>query len=399
MPRMSWWALLFFAVVAGLSLLSAPENLVGFTSPMWSSTLTALPQLFSLLPSAMAAWAAWQIGRMRATGELLAVRNRAHVLLRWLLPVVVTSVALPLLAVAALAPDRLGRPVPGDLVFIPVASMLLLAWGMVGGVLGRFLPGPVAIPVALVGAFLGMTFPESWSSFAPRHVLGLHSVCCTIDTAVAPAIAPTSLVFYGVTAGLLALVLARPSWVLLGAALLGIGVTFVLGWRQVSDIDNAYGSVPRPTEQLDCRGQRPRLCLWPEQEPERALIRSTAEQITRQMTALRIPVPGEVSPLLDAAWVYYGQADSPPTVIQRSLVSGITYTPMPACAQQGKLWTYPEVMADLHTWVWLRSGFDRTQVQPSKLVADVLQRPLAQQVEWFTRNHEQRHRCDVEPVR
>lgn len=392
-------ALLVFLATALVSMLAYRENLAWPHSRLWSSGLMNLGGWFVLLPSALGGWAAWQGWRHRRTGikRRPAARAGLTVLVDWYRPAILTSLLAPLAATLWMAPQLVGLPRLADLVLVPIASASLLCWTLVGALLGRLLPLPVALALGVMLPFLGTAFPEAQNSFTYRHVLALHSACCLIDKEVDPRIPLGSGLFFAVALVALGWALARAGWARLGISAIVTALAFQGSASVVRPLNNPDGVRPRPVSALVCVAGRPTICLWPEQSAERASIRQTAERIRASLEALGVSTPAMLSSDPDAEWNYVAGVSDDDLRRQRGIIGGLVWAPMPACATR-EPWYMSDAYEEMSAWVWVRAGFDAKGVRLTTHLAQVLRRSDADQAAWFSANMQRRSQCGVEPL-
>lgn len=381
-------------VAAGALSCALAENLVWTSTRSWPSALMNLPQVFILLPAALAGWSAWRGWVWHRTGAQRSVSTRSgwQVLASWLSPALWVCVLAPLLAVAWMAPLLNGSPRLVDLSLIGTTGLLLTAWTLLGFLIGSHLPLAVGVPLATVAGFVGMAFPEASNQMALRHILALHSTCCLVSQEVSIRVLIGSNMFYLVLVLALALIAVRPTWrrVALGGAL--TAVTTAVCLALVSPVAHPNGVHERPADQLVCRGERPRVCLWPEQEEDRALITETAQRAQAVLTQAGLHPPESLSARTPAAWNYQGGIDPADDDLRRSVVAGLVSVPMPACART-QPWSAPSTFPDLASWIWISAGYDRSQVTVSPGLAPILSTPLPDQRRWFAATMARRTVC------
>ena len=396
-----WWVWVFFACTAVASFAMFQSSANWQRAPWWPSALMELTFFFPLLSSALAGWTAWQGWRHRRAqlGTFTSVRHPLQVVGQWYRPAMVAAIAAPLLAICWMAPHLEGRPRAVDLLLIPMAILQLIAWGMLGAVLGRLLPLALSVPLSVLAAFVAMAFPEASSTMAYRHVFGMHSSCCHLYGTISETVILASLGFHLAAAIVLVWVLVGPSWLRAAVATVTLGAVFLVGFRATLPIDDPNGLVPRPTSELACIGTEPEVCLWPEQEPDRSLVTDTATTIIESLTDMGITPPTTISASETASWSYVVTV-KPRDVhdVREILVGGVIAPPYPDCARD-QPWYFPEVVNELRTWLWLQLDFDPSRVTTSPLLVDVLQRSEQRQIDWFTANLRQARTCGVKPIR
>lgn len=398
--RWSWYGVAILVVASVASLVMAPDRVAWSFVPSWSSALGSLTSVFTWVPSALAGWSAWQGWRHRRSNvdHAPVVRTRLRVSADWYAPAWAAAVVLPMVVIAWMAAHTAGAPRPVDLLMVPVAILLLGFWSLFGAALGRTMPVALAVPLSVIAAFFGVAYPEALSDMAVRHVAGLHSSCCLLQTSMDARLLVAPLVFYLVAAGLALWVVLVPSRRRAAAAIAGSVVVFLGCYGLVRPISTVNGEVARDPAQLVCAGERPLLCLWPEQLHLREQIHGVAAHVTASMAAQGIGVPSTVTVVGEAEWVYAaGSARRTDAEVAQSLINGLVVPAMPACSTR-QPWFMTGVFDDQSAWVWLTAGFDKQRVQVSPTLTKVLARPHEAQVAWFKANFAKRSLCGVQPT-
>lgn len=178
---------------------------------------------------------------------------------------------------------------------LPMAGVLsawivmLVLHVLVGYLFGRRMHYALAFPVSMLVSLVCLTFAWSTSWVQLRYLTGLVlSQCCDVDQSVSPAALLSVIVFSVITAiafCVASISLAEVSWrralgVVAAASIATSG--FVTGIRIADDL-GPYPATARSETELECRGNRPRICLFPEQKlgSNIDVIRSAGDSLAR----------------------------------------------------------------------------------------------------------------------
>jgi hypothetical protein len=245
---------------------------------------------------------AWKAGRLRRGGwtQRPWVRSPARIAL----VEATTTTALQLTAygvvLAATGLRSAIGAVPIDGVVVATAAVVLLATSAAGWAAGWWIRTELAMPIVVLGTYLALVFPPAMEPLWLRHLTGLHDECCNHDEVLARPVtmAPIILGAGIVVAALLALTAARrPA---LGVAAAGVVVVAaVVAASLVDELDHRPSATR--TGRAQCAGDRPVLCLWPEQADARPSVSAAVTEVVDRWAAAGIARPERVSTRPDDA--------------------------------------------------------------------------------------------------
>jgi hypothetical protein len=280
---------------------------VGTSGPPALGGVAAYSAGFGISPlgGALAAFAAWETGRLRA-GQVwrqTPARGRYRVAWSGLLPVTVTALAADV-AVLAAACVRVGAvPGPGDLPDFGMAVATQVALMLVGAGLGSVLHRGLAVPLALAGAMLWLMVPPSLATPWPRYLTGMPLDSPTPTDVPAPHVllAPV-LLAAGITAGVL--LAASPVLQPRGSRgrrllrpLVAVAVTAAAAFPAYALVRNAgYDTpmVPRAGDQT-CAGEAPVICVPSEMRGTIPVLRDAAKRAVPGLVSVGLDRPRRIA--------------------------------------------------------------------------------------------------------
>ncbi|MFD8889979.1 hypothetical protein [Streptomyces sp. NPDC059566] len=271
----------------------------------------SVAQALPVVVGSVAAVAAWEAGRHHLLGAFptTAARSALRQFIWAVTPVVVLQAVL-LVASFLLAANTVGTLPSGAGGWLGVAhaAVLPLGWTAIGWRLGHFLPRSLAAPVAGIGGWMFLSFPQGMSNPWLRHLGGF------IDGFSSPTDTRSPLAYLIPWAVLCGLVLAfwlpllvrqRVSAVSLGVAL--VIATILLGRGAVADWGYFRPSEARIVTPV-CAGDAPRVCLPPEYASHLDGIRKDLVEPLAKLHASGVPMPSELllasskEPLKPGVW-------------------------------------------------------------------------------------------------
>jgi hypothetical protein len=358
-----------------------------------------------VIAPAVAAAAAWEAGRRRTGGPLASVAVRGPVR-RFVWSATPVLVLQLLLAVGALVMARAGNGAwPAGRGLLALAHLVILPWGwaLVGWVVGTICPRAVAGPVAAVGCWAFIAFPQSMSSPAWRHLGGFLTESSTLTDLLDPRV---YLVPWLVVAGLAAAALLltgarRRPWLLGVSVILAVGVV-LLGRSLVS----GWGSDPLTDPRRGhtaCAGTSPTVCLPSEYADRAGELRDAARPELRALHAVGLPSPSALKmasndlPLEHGTWPLEWSPDMTSQqlddALAHSAVAGIAALHgVHDCGQPS--------ITDAWAMLVIGAGQERAQAaltaQDWRQVQQIRALPASRQAAWFIRAVRSRRSCTPE---
>jgi len=371
--------------------------------------VSRLAQVSSALPIIVpfcAGLAAWEGARLRMGGafSVAPVRSELAIAGRALLPIG----CLALLGIAASAAAMLSTGPSlalGDLRILIVPLAAVAGYSALAYAAGRYLPGAFAIPGAVVGSWLLIVYPVAVEPLWIRHLTGYLSSCCDLSTVPDPGAMIAPII---VAAGMCAAagLLVSPLAPTLRIGLAGLAVVGAVGVATtfVTDL-GSEATTPRNASALTCRGDRPRICLWPENEPVLHTTAAAASAIRDRLTASGVRVPSTVSESLEDRgkfWFVSLVPDARKRDVEAGLIMGLIPA-VPACAN-GRA-PYPGFAAQAPLEQWLAaiarvpsgSSLAPASRRTRREVAAVRQQPRAEQLSWYRQNLRAVSKCGPHP--
>lgn len=229
--------------------------------------------------------------------EFPTTRSSFALIYNRLWPSMLVGLIVQAVAFILLSRGTWGAPGGVSPLLIAAAAAIILFHTALGYTLGRFLPLPVSVPLALLLSYGWLGFTWSIDYYPLRYLAGLVIAnCCSVETVLDPR-APIAAIVFCIGAGLLLLIAAasRPrmqdlaSLIRPTAAIAGVVIIAVASLGIAADL----GSTPvraRPQSQATCSGSAPTVCLFPEttatNDPEHA-IRAIVHNL--QVAGITVP--------------------------------------------------------------------------------------------------------------
>ncbi|MCA5923922.1 DUF7224 domain-containing protein [Curtobacterium oceanosedimentum] len=291
--------------IAAYSVQFASETAV---SGYWPAAFAGSAIFLAFSCAAAATAGAWEGRRYRAATAAIesSSRSSAAIVIDHLWTPLTAGVLLQLVAIVLMSRNTWGAPGgPSALVGLTFVSILFFHT-CVGFTLGRWLPPVASLPLSLLASYSWLGFTWSVDYFPLRYLAGLViSDCCSVETSLddrAPIIATAFSVLAGCS--LLMLAVARSAS---GGRLRRLGVQIGTGSFAVVTAVSLIASaglgptpvVDRPQSQAICSGDRPTICLFPEQREQSrsdAVIRKAVGNLTRSGIAAQPTVRASNAP-------------------------------------------------------------------------------------------------------
>lgn len=380
------------------------------TPGYWASATGQASTLLFLVVPACALSAAWEAGRLRRARPLLAAAARTPLRIAAQLLVLPMLLGVAGMGVALLVqlPDAWGAP-GGPSPLLPAMWLAVIAAHSTAGLLlGRWLPAPVALPLAVAGSYLVIAYPPAMQPVWLRHLVGngLDS-CCALDRVPSErATLAAAVVSAGVVMTVALLVHVGRRAVAGAVALCVLAGSFTAGWA----LANRMGPdavTPRSEAALLCSGGDPEVCVWPEQRPQAQRIEAEVRDAYEALRRAGMELPERVSSAAEPGALRIRlEANPSARDIARSLAGSVIPAEVPPCAQLPEA-EYPGYAAyePLMAWSLLVITSDpaiaRAHTEPqSAELAQRVRRELTreEQLQWFEANAASLRDCSLEPV-
>ncbi|WP_433857624.1 DUF7224 domain-containing protein [Streptomyces kronopolitis] len=403
----SWLAPLLAAFVA---LLLSDDLAAGVIHGYWPSTLGAATFALPFVAPACATAGAWE-GTRLTRGNVThwaPTRSGLGIALPLLAPVLVLGTVG--MAVAVAVTISTGRPDVGTppVGMVLIWLVILTAHAMAGFLLGTRLPLVVATPLALILSFVLTAYPAALEPLWLRHmVTGGMGSCCSLDQTPSWRAAASALVLaLGViVAAALALTMLRrrARTLLIGGALVaGLAGSAWLAYGLPADPVTA-----RSSDQLECAGDEPRVCLWPELAGHAAMVRESATDARHRLQQAGLSVPDELTmdehpgkgSLFIGAW-----PDPTPSEVRAGVGTALLPSGPPACAQSGSSFPGADAYGPTAAWLSLTAGAEQEAVaghygeKEGAVAARIRQASPDEQLAWYHRNDRALRDCTTHPA-
>ncbi|WP_329074884.1 hypothetical protein [Streptomyces niveus] len=377
------------------------------TANYWPSVTGSATFALPFVGAACAAVAAWEGARLRRGGVFgqAPVRSPLAITVPILLPVAamgLLGMTAALIVSAAAADVGVGLPHLGITL---VAAGILFANTLVGYLVGRTMPGVLAAPLALIGAFFFNAYPSSWSTYWLRHVVGggLDS-CCSVDAVIDQRAIVSGAVFaVAVCMAALFLIHRQGGTIAVAAALALTAAGFGTAGYIARDLP-PDAVQPRPTSALICDGKQPTVCLWPEVE-HRDLVQSESRKAVARLkeAGIRVPTTLTMAAKPEAGATKLGIAtNGRPNDVPAGVASGLL-PELPACALKGDAYPAAAALGPVAAWLYTTAGGPAQAVegrfgpQEAALVQKVRGQSRAAQLDWYQSNMQAMKSCRTQP--
>ncbi|MGW0858716.1 DUF7224 domain-containing protein [Streptomyces sp. NPDC002690] len=390
----AWAALILIPVLVWFS----AQNTVS-TISYWPSISSQTTLVLGFISAACGAGAAWEAARIKQGGipALAPARGKHSVAFLHLGPIAVlglVAMIAPFAVMLTSVASPSGLPNPA---ILAVSYSVILAHIALGWSIGARMPKLLGAAAMLIFGYLWGFWPAAIGTLPwLRHLNGQGvTECCGLDQEPSIRSLAATLTFSlgFVTTVVLSSVLRHRLWRPL-LSLTGFAMATAVALSLAVPLDR-QGTQARDTTLRTCTGQRPQICLWPEQNTRRSDISLWADE-----TAAHLAVVG-VTP---ASRVDFGN----PQPDQANVASNVATSPLPNevpdCAlHQGAVYPGGEATIAIYAWLSLTGGVpesDLAQRWPQEAItlADhVRTLPAAAQHAWYERNMRAVHDCTVLP--
>ncbi|MDQ4502647.1 hypothetical protein [Sinomonas sp. ASV322] len=387
----------------------------------------ALFLLFSCGLAALSAAIEGSRDRSGKLGDLAVVRSSWHIAAQRLWPSLLAGATVQTVGTLFLASAAFGAPgrPPWEL---PVAYVAIVFFhASLGYALGRFLPAIAAIPLSMLSSYGWLGFTWSVPYFPLRHLAGPALASCCGPASELNPLAVWAPIAFSIPAGVLLLALvalnppvgraerarvgrrrARAAMAVASGLVACLAVVTACSLFLARNV-GAFAYQDRPESELECSGQRPRICLFPEQ------LASSDPRPVLAAAFSRLEAAG--MPLFMA--VNAGVGDSNPTDAIAVVAVGIRSSEAELIHAAASAYTAPLTgidcgATDYRPWLraygilsaWLELEASKGVVAPERVRAGVARdtlddldhlqaRPLGEQREWIRSALESLKRCEA----
>ncbi len=366
---------------------------------VWEAAGAAATVQLGFVTTVCGGCAAWEGSRVRRGRVLDWAPVRGDLSLAWerLAPVLVLGLLAQTVVAARFtmpAWESPGHPNPG---LITVWLSALLAHTAVGYLIGYRLPQLTGVAVMLVGGFFWGFWPAALASPSwLRHLNGQGTVdCCSIDRELSVRSMAATLTFSAtVVLGTVLLVVLRGRS---GRRRLTAGVlaTGIVASVVLAAPLGFTGSQARD-EALDrCAGEAPAICLWPEQEPERAQLRRGVEQTEARLAKVGVALPRRLT--------FSDVRTERESLLEEAATSTLPEDITQCAGGDGASSRREDTQTVLYVWLSLTAGagsatFEGRMPEDAVALAEKARSlPSAAQQGWYERNMRAIRHCDTEP--
>ncbi|MET9645692.1 hypothetical protein ACFZB6_11150 [Streptomyces syringium] len=365
----------------------------------WASASTQSLVVLGFVSGACGACAAWEAGRLTDAGieNWAPVRPRLRVAAVHLAPVAVLGLVGLLVSLVAFSGPALGTPGHPDFLVLATAYLIVLSHMAVGYLLGCRLPRLISAALMLIVGYFWGFWPAALDSPSwLRHLNGQGvTECCGLDQEPSLRSLGSAAAFSAglIIVALIVLVMRKSkarlalAWTagFVGIAA-GVAMAHPMGFK---------GAQARDRSLFQCIGNRPQVCLWPEQRANEADFLRWSHDADRNLRAVGIKPVSRVE---------FGATIPNRNSVLTAISAGSMPSEPPACAQRPNA-RYPgdEAVSAVHSWLALTAGAEPSALQrqwPAPAVAlgeEVRRLPTEVQKRWFEQNMRAVRDCSVEP--
>ncbi|MFF3735632.1 hypothetical protein ACFYXM_36635 [Streptomyces sp. NPDC002476] len=389
-----WTALVLVPVLAWFSAQNT-ESTIAY----WPSVSSQTTIVIGFISAACGAGAAWEAARIKQGGiaVLAPARRMLSITFLHLGPIavlgVITMIA-PFAVIMTSVASPSGFPNP---TILAVSYSVILAHIALGWFVGARMPKLLGATAMLLFGYLWGFWPAALGGLPwLRHLNGQGvTECCGLDQEPSIRSMAATLTFSLaiVTAVVLSTALRHRLWRPL-LSLTGFTVATAVALTLAVPLD-FHGTQARDTALRTCSGQNPQICLWPEQNTQRANITHWADETVAQLATVGVTPARQVEfgdPRPDKAKVASNIATSP-----------LPNEPPPCALRQGAAYPGEEAMTAIYAWLSLTGGVpknDLAQRWPHEAIAlaeKIRALPAQAQRAWYERNMRSVHDCAVLP--
>ena len=380
--------------------------LVWFSAQNTESTIAYWPSISSqttivvgFISAACGAGAAWEAARIKQSGitVLAPARGLLSVVVLHLGPVAVLGLIAMIAPFAVIVSSVASTPGFPNPAILAASYSVILAHVALGWFVGARMPKLLGAATMLIFGYLWGFWPAALGGLPwLRHLNGQGvTECCGLDQepSVRSLAATVTFSFAIVTAVVLSSALRHRLWRPLlsltgftAATAVALALAVPLGFQ---------GTQARDTALRTCSGQRPQICLWPEQDTRRADISHWADETTAQLATVGVT---------PARQVEFGDPHPDKTNVASNIATSPLPNEAPACAlRRGAAYPGDEAMIAIYAWLSLVGGVpknDLAQRSPHEaitLAEQIRALPTQAQHAWYERNMRSVRDCAVLP--
>ncbi|MGW1096707.1 DUF7224 domain-containing protein [Streptomyces sp. NPDC002455] len=369
------------------------------TIAYWPSISSQTTVVVGFISAACGAGAAWEAARIKQGGiaVLAPARGLLSVATLHLGPIALLgliAMIAPFAVVMTSVTSTSGFPNPA---ILAVSYSVILAHIALGWFVGSRMPKLLGAAAMLIFGYLWGFWPAALGGLPwLRHLNGQGvTECCGLDQepSIRSLAATVTLSFAIVTAIVLSSALHHRVWrpVL---SLTGFAVATVVALALAIPLE-FHGTQARDTALRTCSGQKPQICLWPEQNTRRTDISRWAEETTAQLATVGVT---------PARQVEFGDPHPDRTNVASNIATSPLPDEAPACAlRQGAAYPGDEAMIAIYAWLSLTGGVPRSDLaqrwplEAITLAEQIRALPTQAQHAWYERNMRSVHDCAVLP--
>lgn len=372
-----------------------------FVDPYWLDLSSKSTVSVLFLAPGFAALGAWDAAKWRIL-MTAAARPWSALLVRHLATVAVTTAvtfAVALMALYTQVPPTVGLP-RVDVLALGVA--VVTAYAAVGFLLGRFLSGLVAAPLAFGAVWGWVAYTPAIEPFWLRNVTGnIGTSCCSLGFELVPVALVAPLLIAAALLGGTLVVLAWPArrraWLVSGIAV----ASAVIGSASMMSSVGADPVRTRTGEQICREASGTMFCAWPEHESalDEALPSLGGATERLEAAGLRLPSTLRENQKSRDGWSFSLAADTPEFWSQTLAVSPLDELPPPCTNRNGGVWPAGENLALAGAWLATVAGTPPAEAAASQgaSLAELRQlrnRDPATQLAWYQSAESAMHTCE-----
>ncbi|MFI9501030.1 hypothetical protein ACIG92_24570 [[Kitasatospora] papulosa] len=390
----AWAALVLVPVLVWFSAQNT-ESAIAY----WPSISSQTTVVVGFISAACGAGAAWEAARIKQGGiaVLAPARGLLSVATLHLGPIALLgliAMVAPFAVVMTSVTSTPGFPNPA---ILAVSYSVILAHIALGWFVGSRMPKLLGAATMLIFGYLWGFWPAALGGLPwMRHLNGQGvTECCGLDQepSIRSLAATVTFSLAIVTAIVLSSALHHRLWRPL-LSLTGFTVATAVALALAIPLE-FHGTQARDTALRTCSGQKPQICLWPEQGTQRADISRWAEETSAQLAIVGVT---------PARQVEFGDPHPDKTNVASNIATSPLPNEAPPCAlRQGAAYPGDEAMIAIYAWLSLTGGVPKSDLaqrwplEAITLAEQIRALPTQAQHAWYERNMRSVHDCAVLP--